>query len=1114
MKYTFLILTLLIILVLILSFKIKSKVSFIDINEITQTPSPTSPTSPSDNEITQTPSPSLTSPTSPSDNEITQTPSPSPTSPTSPTNEITQTPSPSPTFPVDCELNQWPSTWSPCNPQTGQKEMSTTVKYYDKNGGNTCPPTTKYTNCPVNCELNQWPSTWSPCNPKTGQKEMSTTIKYYDKNGGNTCPPTTKYTNCPVQCKLEWGNWSLCDENGKQKRTAKIIDYPNFTNTCPPTLEVRDCSCEIIYNDNNWSECIDGVQINIGEKIYSENVGNIINTCPPVPSIIKQDCPVDCILDDMWTYEECDKNTGKRKKSKRVLVNAMNGGLSCPSNLVEKDGYYVYEEEEDCAVNCELGKTSMWSDCDKNTGLQQATRNIIYYPRDGLDENGNYITGNTCPPTTLTRNCDVNCETAPPPLKFGTCDRETGTMKRSTLVSILPKNNGIKCGPTITVNGKSYIEEIKNCKVDCETGNVTSGECDLKTGTRTINRQIKYYPKSGYDEIARTGTGPILDGITCPPLTETETCRVDCDYVRATQVPNQACDSNGMMEYNIIINYPPKNGGNTCPPSPLIEKCPVDSQVIGYTSWSECDKATGIKTRTKITSPPLYGGNVIDILKESVNCKVDCELKPWPTTWSECDKNTGIKTARRDVLYPNRDGLDIYGQNSIGATCPSPGIIPVTLTTTPCKVDCEWTSTNWEKCTDLTTDFYGTGIKGRQRRLNNVNISSKNGGATCPPSIEYSQCDHKGICINGILTGYNSDGTPNCQCDRRFAVNSSDGGKCTKCRNPYFSNYDVGCTEECNKNGTFNDSTGQCVCKTGLNPNDQCKTCLPGYAKAVEGIGCIYSVDTTCNGNATSVSSEGICTCKQGWTSTYEMQCNVCDNAAGYYGKNVNCSYTRESRCNGNGVPNRAGGLCTCDFPYTGDFCENCVANYSKVNGVCKACNGQGEIQNGTCVCYNGIGWDGTKECTTCKPGYGPEGVCNIQCSGNGNIVNGVCNCNSPWTGSMCESVLDDAFNIISGKYIFSYDDPKTLVLDEIHPVQNAFASNAQDIWNNIVNNVKIKCIINNNYGFQISWDRTSYGWAIYYFRRSYKYDDNFIWPYTGPNRPLPTAIYQLKSKW
>ena len=184
--------------------------------------------------------------------------------------------------------------------------------------------------------------------------------------------PNVNEITQPVECQLNWGNWSSCDENGKQKRTANILVKPNLTNTCSPTLQHRDCSCEIVYTDNNWSECIEGTQINLGEKRYSEIINeNIVNTCSPMPSIMKQDCPVDCKLDDLWTYQECDKNTGKRKKSKRVLVNSMKGGLSCPSDLVEKDGYYVYEEEEDCPVDCLIGKTSQWSDCDKNTGLQK-----------------------------------------------------------------------------------------------------------------------------------------------------------------------------------------------------------------------------------------------------------------------------------------------------------------------------------------------------------------------------------------------------------------------------------------------------------------------------------------------------------------------------------------------------------------------------------------------------------------------------------------------------------------------------------------------------------------------------------------------------------------------
>jgi len=999
----------------------------------------------------------------------------------------------------DCELNPFPTEWSLCDKQTGKKQMSTTIKYSDRNGGLTCSPTTKVTDCPVDCELNPFPIEWSDCDKQTGKKQMSTTIKYSDRNGGLTCSPTTKVTDCPVECELSWNDWETCNQQtGKQKRIADTIITPNLSNTCSPTLEYKDCSCEVINNDNNWTDCDKntGIRRNIGQKIYTEMINENLDTCPSTIIPIEEPCPVNCELENEWTYKECIKNTGKRTKSKRVLVEAKNGGLTC-SDIIYRDGYYVHEIEENCPVDCEVGMPSLWSVCDKRLGIQTSTKEVIYQKRDGLDINGNNVSGNTCPPTTLTKNCSVNCETRSPSPTFSNCDKSNGTMKKRILVEFPPRNNGTSCGPTMMSHGYHYIEELKNCKVDCDV-ETSNPPCNLLTGEIKPTLKVNFFPKSGYDN--NIGTGQIKDGMPCPTVVAIP-CRVDCDYITEKVNPEHNCGVNNIdkIEYNVRINRLPQNGGNTCPPSRLIVPCSnIASQIIGYSKWSECDKTTGRMSRDKITSPPLNGGlPVSENLIEYQNCKVDCELRPWPA-WSPCNLSTGKRTAKRDFLYNPRDGIDEYGNSVIGMTCPPQGVMGVTLTEMPCLVDCKSTSGDWGICTDLNTELVqGSGVMGKQRRTNNVDILPHNGGITCPPYFEYKTCDHQSICVNGKVKGYNTTGAnpiPICECDTKYTTNSTDG-KCTLCRTPYFNDASAGCIE-CNRNGTFNGTN--CVCNTGLDPASHCSICKPGFAGVRPYQGCIYSVNTTCNGNAHSVSTEGICTCKDNWSGS--PTCDRCDNLRGYYGENANCSYTSQSRCNGRGKPDRPNGLCTCDDPqkYTGDFCNVCKTNYTMKNGSCIACNGEGNIVGGTCVC-NGVGFDGNTACTSCKPGYGPPGSCSIMCNNRGNVVNGVCVCNPPWVGSMCEIIPDDAFTIENNVHYY----PSNIVTERILTGHTSSSTN-------IMNEMKKKCVLNNYVGFKTNtkpWNTYFIGYDVTYF-----IDIPIeIIRYEGE---ITHKTYKLKSRW
>ena len=172
-----------------------------------------------------------------------------------------QTPSITTSAPVkiDCQLNDW-SEWSECDPITGTKTRTTTIKQYPKNGGIECPALIESQNCKVDCKINEWLE-WSECDHVTGTKTRTTTIKQYPKNGGIECPPLIESQNCKVDCKInDWSEWSECDLKFK-KYKYPIIEYESKNGgvECPSSIEESCClpngQISLDSNGNNICKC-------------------------------------------------------------------------------------------------------------------------------------------------------------------------------------------------------------------------------------------------------------------------------------------------------------------------------------------------------------------------------------------------------------------------------------------------------------------------------------------------------------------------------------------------------------------------------------------------------------------------------------------------------------------------------------------------------------------------------------------------------------------------------------------------------------------------------------------------------------------------------------------
>lgn len=137
----------------------------------------------------------------------------------------------------------------------------------------------------------------------------------------------------------------------------------------------------------------------------------------------------------------------------------------------------------------------------------------------------------------------------------------------------------------------------------------------------------------------------------------------DCQVTEWVRGPCTAECGGGMQ--NITREVISKTSTAKCPPL-LLNKtcatspCPIDGEMTGWGTWSECSRACGGGTRVRhreVLTRPEHGGlplgeTVQEELCNTRPCDADCELTMW-TNWTNCSKACGGGHAERvrHVLY-------------------------------------------------------------------------------------------------------------------------------------------------------------------------------------------------------------------------------------------------------------------------------------------------------------------------------------------------------------------------------------------------------------------------------------------------------------------------------
>ncbi|XP_076810051.1 spondin-1-like isoform X5 [Clavelina lepadiformis] len=279
--------------------------------------------------------------------------------------------------PVDCQVDYWGS-WTSCSATCGigTHQRNRGIIRYASYGGSSCPATWESKKCelrpcPRNCQVNDWTS-WSDCSKScgTGTRQRSREVIQQNDYNGKGCLELDEEIECndrecPVHCEVgQWSNWSDCSTScglGSRHRTRLVIKENKYDgNECPSLKETADC--------------------NTGE------------------------CPVNCLVGDWTTWNECSKScgTGTRQRSREVIQQNDYNGKDCPE-LDEE----IECNERECPVHCEVGQWSNWSDCSTSCGLGSRHRTRLVIKENKYD-------GNECPSLKETADCNtgecpVNC---------------------------------------------------------------------------------------------------------------------------------------------------------------------------------------------------------------------------------------------------------------------------------------------------------------------------------------------------------------------------------------------------------------------------------------------------------------------------------------------------------------------------------------------------------------------------------------------------------------------------------------------------------------------------------------------------------------------------------
>ena len=174
-----------------------------------------------------------------------------------------------------------------------------------------------------------------------------------------------------------------------------------------------------------------------------------------------------------------------------------------------------------------------------------------------------------------------------------------------------------------------------------------------------------------------TGSATQHGGVTCPSLSETQTCGtgpcpVHCDVSvwGSWTACTLTCGGGTQTRSRSVVTHA-DHGGYTCPSVQEVQscnhaECPVDCVQTAWSGWTSCSLTcgTGSQMRTRsITTMSQHGGVACAHASEervcsSQACPIDCMVTDW-SGWGDCTASCGggAQTRSRSIAACRKAAL-------------------------------------------------------------------------------------------------------------------------------------------------------------------------------------------------------------------------------------------------------------------------------------------------------------------------------------------------------------------------------------------------------------------------------------------------------------------------
>jgi len=247
---------------------------------------------------------------------------------------------------------------------------------------------------------------------------------------------------CPIDClTTKWSSWSRCTKtcaSGTSSRSRSVVRATTYGGkSCGGVSEKKACQT--------------------------------------------QACPIDCQMSMFGVWGSCSRScgSGKKTRSRAVVVATAYGGIACPAALTET----LICNSKMCPIDCKMVPKHSWTPCSKSCdgGTTSRTRVVHTKPAFG---------GKGCPPAIETKECNaqacpVDCMLASWS-SWGSCAKNwQGQCKRGKAREIIsqPGFGGKPC-PAVT--------EWKACPSwRCEAGACQSMFCVLVKNPKTQETVVR-----------------------------------------------------------------------------------------------------------------------------------------------------------------------------------------------------------------------------------------------------------------------------------------------------------------------------------------------------------------------------------------------------------------------------------------------------------------------------------------------------------------------------------------------------------------------------------------------------------------------------------------------